>query len=324
MPAVDIVIATRDRPEQLVRCLQALAQQSVDDFGVIVVDDGSRSPVVDSIPSTLAAQLDLRSIRLDDSHGPGYARNAGVRASHATFVAFVDDDVRAEPDLLARHLEAQRAIGGRGATIGPLAEPPDWHPPAWNIWEARSLDCEYARMRAGSYRPTWRQFHTGNAFVRRTDFCAVGGFDERFRRAEDIELSLRLALSGVEFAFAEDAVGWHYAHRTLDSWLSIPRHYARCDVAVELLHPRSQWLTIVQRERGRRRASMRLARQALAGRGVRGPAARAACELARGMHALGQTRLSLSLLSLAYDVEYEASLRDALEMGDVDRLLAVS
>ena len=43
---------------------------------------------------------------------------------------------------------------------------------------------------------------------------ASGGFDERYRRAEDIELAHRLEKLGVQFFFNMEAVGYHYAERS--------------------------------------------------------------------------------------------------------------
>src|SRR5690606_14127087 len=121
--------------------------------------------------------LNLRLLRNEVSRGPAAARNRAVAAGDAPYVAFIDDDVRAEPDLLARQAAMMRARGPNTILIGPLCAPPDWRPTAWNRWEAAQLEVEYGRMARGEYRPTWRQFHTGNAFLPRATFEALGGFD---------------------------------------------------------------------------------------------------------------------------------------------------
>jgi len=48
---------------------------------------------------------------------------------------------------------------------------------------------------------------------------AAGGFDERFIRAQDIELARRLAKSGLRFYFDANAVIHHEPDKTLDTWL---------------------------------------------------------------------------------------------------------
>src|SRR5262249_47861284 len=80
-------------------------------------------------------------------------------------------------------------------------------------------------MNAGVYAPTFRQFYTGNASLPRRRFLEVGGFDTRFRRAEDVELAYRLDRVGILWIWNPDAVGHHYAERSFQSWLRTARDY---------------------------------------------------------------------------------------------------
>lgn len=312
MPEIDVVIATRNRERKLIDCLEGLTRQTFRDFVVVVVDDASDRPVRDAIPDSLAAQLALRVIRCDSNVGPGRARNCGVAEGSAEYIVFIDDDIVPDAGLLLRHRERMAACERPSVLFGPLAEPADWKPSPWTLWESRKLAREYARMSQGNYAPTWRQLFTGNAFLRRDAFMRVGGFDERFTRAEDIELGLRLAKAGHEFVFVSDAIGWHYAERSLDTWLEIPRRYARADAAIDRLHPSLGWLALVRRDQRRRSISLRAARAAarpaLVRRAVTYCAARGAGMLFR----CKMQRASLALLSLAYDVEYSASLSQVL------------
>ncbi len=310
MRDVDVVIATRNRPQPLERCLTALTRQAYRDFGVIVVDDASDEPVADHLPRDLRDALTPTVLRQERRAGPGAARNAGVAESGARYIVFVDDDVCAQPELVARHVAALAAGDGeRRAAIGPLAMPPDWRPTPWNLWEARTVDVEYGRMLRGEYRPTWRQFHTGNASLVRADFEAVGGFDERFDRAEDIELALRLRQHGVEFVFDPLAIGWHYAHRSLAAWRNVARSYARTDVMLSELHPELGWLHAIGRERARRHPALLLARRAFERRALRPLVTAGATGAARVLHAARARRLAMYGLSLAYDLEYSDALR---------------
>ena len=80
-PIFSIVIPTRDRLTQLVGCLEALAGQDYgwEKFEVIVVDDGSRTPV--PTDNKFAGRLDLTILRQFPSAGPSVARNFGARGS---------------------------------------------------------------------------------------------------------------------------------------------------------------------------------------------------------------------------------------------------
>src|SRR5690606_20498684 len=139
----------------------------ITDIHAIVVDDGSKQPVEDVLTVDLRARLPITVLRHPISRGPAAARNRAIRHGAAPYVAFVDDDVCADPHLIERHLAVVRAVGDHVISIGPLSAPPDWKPTPWNRWEALQVQAEYDRMEAREYVPTWRQFHTGNAFLAR-------------------------------------------------------------------------------------------------------------------------------------------------------------
>ncbi|WP_371668595.1 CDP-glycerol glycerophosphotransferase family protein [Streptomyces sp. NBC_00289] len=93
----------------LAECLESIARQSFRDFEVLLVDDGSTDGSVRIAADFCAADKRFRLIR-QHSHGPGHARNTGLRSMHprGEFLAFVDgDDVIPEYayELLVRTLE---------------------------------------------------------------------------------------------------------------------------------------------------------------------------------------------------------------------------
>lgn len=312
MPRVDVVIATYNRPDRLERCLQALARQTYNDFGVIVIDDASERPAEQGISEAIRERLSVRVIRLEENRGPGRARNFGVAASTSDLIAFVDDDVVPDPELLTNHVTAYD--GGDRDTIqfGPLAEPADWRPTPWNLWEARTLEHEYQRMQDGVYDPTWRQFFTGNAFVPRRIFQAAGGFDESFTRAEDIEFAYRATAAGAGIRFVPGAIGWHYAERSKQSWLRIARDYARFDITIDRIHPELGWQRIRDEERSSRNRASRLGFELLRRTHTETPGVLTVVGLAQAAFRLGLRRAALPLLSFAYSVEYERSYAASL------------
>jgi GT2 family glycosyltransferase len=309
MTDVAVVIPTYNRGKPLARCLEALTRQAVPPSEVIVVDDGSPVPVSEANSSEWSRLLPLRVIRNDANRGPAYSRNVGVRATKADLILFLDDDVAATPNLITHHLEARRQVP-RAAVIGPLAAPPDWRPTPWNLWEARSLAVEYERMKRREYAPTWRQFFTGNASVAREDFIEVGGFDERFTRAEDIELGIRLGHLGCEFVFEDRAIGWHYATRSRESWLRIPREYARFDELIDALYPELHWMDVVESELRARHPLVRFARAALRPIRLERSGAATAMAGASMLFRCGLTPPALAALSLSFTLEYSASQGD--------------
>lgn len=302
MSEIDVVIPTYDRAKSLITCLEALSHQSFSDFRVIVVDDSSPNDIEAEVRGRFEHVLDLDWIRLAGNSGPAYARNAGVAAGRAPLICFVDDDVVASPGLIAAHRTALSSNGKRFVSIGPLRAPRDWKPTPWIRWEARTLAREYERMLRREYHPTWRQLFTGNAMLRREDFERVGGFDTRFKRAEDIELGYRLWKSQCEFVFSRFAIGWHYAERSLSSWMRIPEMYAEADYAMSRAYPDLNWLETIDRERG---GAAGVASEVVARMGRLGPGVRRALVMsARGLDKTGVYSVATPLLSMAFNIGY--------------------
>ena len=173
-------------------------------------------------------------------------------------------------------------------------------------------------MTRGDWEATFRQFYTGNASLPRDLMHEVGGFDTRFRRAEDVEMSYRLHEAGCRFEFNSNAVGWHYAERSFESWLSNARAYGVNDVIFARDHGRPELLGIVRDEFPQRnaadprhgpgrcrppRGSVRRSRLC----STRRPAAAAR---------LGLARSASALLSAAYNVAYYRGIADELGGSD--------
>ncbi|MEU9638789.1 CDP-glycerol glycerophosphotransferase family protein [Streptomyces tendae] len=109
-PRLSVVVPFQDVEIYLAECLESIARQSFRDFEVILVDDGSTDSSTRIAADFCAADPRFRLVR-QESHGPGHARNTGLRAMHpqGEFLAFVDgDDVLPEYayELLIRTLEA--------------------------------------------------------------------------------------------------------------------------------------------------------------------------------------------------------------------------
>lgn len=198
----------------------------LDQFEVIVVSDGSPDGTNAYLESA-ETPLQLTPI-LQENQGVAVARNRGIREANADIILFVDDDVVPTPTLIEEHLK--KHTNNKTVVMGPMLTPPDFSMKPWVDWEQKMLMKQYDDMNNGVWEPTARQFYTGNTSVRREHLIEAGGFDPAFRRAEDVELAYRLDGMGLEFVFNYDAVGYHYAERSFDSWMAIPYAYGRNDV----------------------------------------------------------------------------------------------
>jgi GT2 family glycosyltransferase len=230
-PDLSVVVPTFNRRNGLARLLYALAEQtySPDRFEVVVVNDGSTDGT-DELLRTIQTPYRLHVLQQANA-GPAAARNLGVQQAAGRIVVFLDDDVLPASELLAAHAAAQDDAGDL-VVVGPMSPPTNWSRSVWVRWEERQLLKQYEAMAIGQYPCTPRQFYTGNASVPRALLEAAGGFDDRFKRAEDVELAFRMWSLGARFLFERRAEVLHYASRSFRSWTRTPYQYGRYDVVM--------------------------------------------------------------------------------------------
>jgi GT2 family glycosyltransferase len=203
-PSVTVVAAAHNRAVRVGRLLDALRGQTlgVDNFDVIIVDDGSR----DETPAVLAeaaARGDLRMTVLtqSDAQGPATARNRGWREAQTELIAFTDDDCRPEADwlevLLASHTGREDRIV-QGQTLPDPDELGELGP------FSKTLELTYQSP----------HFETCNILYPRALLERCGGFNEDFPApaGEDTDLGRRATSLGAVAVFAPEAVVYHAVH----------------------------------------------------------------------------------------------------------------
>jgi len=98
MVLVSVVIPLYNKKNYIERTIRSVLMQTVEDFEMIIIDDGSVDGSVDVVKTFLDSRI--RLIR-QENHGVSAARNNGVRNSRADFIAFLD----ADDEWLADHLK---------------------------------------------------------------------------------------------------------------------------------------------------------------------------------------------------------------------------
>ena len=96
VPRATIAVCTRDRPDDLRRCLEGLMAMPDDGQEVVVVDN---APATEATRELVAAYPRVRYVR-EDRPGLDCARNRALREAHHEVVAFTDDDSVPDPHWL--------------------------------------------------------------------------------------------------------------------------------------------------------------------------------------------------------------------------------
>ncbi|PIE39475.1 MAG: hypothetical protein CSA53_01400 [Gammaproteobacteria bacterium] len=116
-PFFSVVVPTRNRVDWLRRCLQGIAEQTYDNYEVVIIDDGSDADVAEAytaMTAELGKRFRLIFANSDSRHrmGPSAVRNWGIEQARGEYIAFCDDDdYWIANDLLATAATALKSNG---------------------------------------------------------------------------------------------------------------------------------------------------------------------------------------------------------------------
>jgi glycosyltransferase involved in cell wall biosynthesis len=211
MSELSIIIPTYNRAGRLRTCLEALAAQTqpTGDFEVIVVVDGSTDGTAGML-AKLNLPFSLTVLHQANS-GQQIARNYGAAHARGRYYLFLDDDIIAEPQLVAEHLRLHRQherVAGIGQMTLDVGEA-DW----FTKRVAEGWREHYRQLNQPGRRPSWPDAYGGNLSVSRADFMAAGGFAPDLRRSHDIEFAFRLEQHGLTFVYLPRATGRQEEHK---------------------------------------------------------------------------------------------------------------
>jgi O-antigen biosynthesis protein len=244
---VSIVVATRDRPDDLRNLLASLTRlRTGRRVEIIVVDNhpasGQTAPVVAAFPG----------VRLvpEPRRGLSYARNAGIVASSGDLVVCTDDDVVVPPGWLEALL-APFADGEVMAVTGNVL-PADLSSRPERLFEAYgglgrgverlSVDDRWFWAFRGAV-PTWKLGGTANAAFRASIFehPRIGLFDEALGAgtpagcSEDTDLFYRILRAGYRMVYEPRVFVWHRHRRSMEALRRQLFAYAKGHVAAQLM-----------------------------------------------------------------------------------------
>ena len=200
-PHIAVVVPSHDRALRLRWLLNALEDQALENFEVIVAHDSGdeTEALLDQHP--LARRGVLRSVRFAPGAGPAVKRNAGWRAARAPLVAFTDDDCRPPREWLTNAVAAAEGASARAVIQGATEPDPD----------ERNLLYRAAHVLTQRVDPPDPWAQTCNIVYPRALLERLGGFDESLPVAagEDTDLALRARAAGAELVAAPEVRTYH-------------------------------------------------------------------------------------------------------------------
>lgn len=180
--AFSVIIPVHNRARQLAECLVSVRAQTLRDFELIVVDDGSTDGTCDGL-----AAADNLTVVTKSNGGPASARNVGAEKARGRYLFFLDSDDLAFPWTLSTFAAAIAGGDKPDVICGNFVEFRGTPP----VLKQAERDVTFYRnyleaARNGLYAAG------GMIAVKRDVFLAAGGFDVGMKVAEDHDLMLRL------------------------------------------------------------------------------------------------------------------------------------
>ena len=246
---ISVVIGTRNRPSDLVLCLQSLAKQDHPSYEVVVVDQSTSEEARIAVREAIGDPAWLQLIP-SPTVGRSNALNIALETCSSDIIAFTDDDCAMPTDWVSRidsffneNPEVDIVTGPVHAGSAKGAKGPVYFPSLY-FTERRVVEVgEVAGMGA-------------NMAFRRSIIKKVGGFDPYlgtgafFQAGEDTDLVYRCQLAGSAAVREPSLTITHLAWRSLDEWNKVLYKYGFGDAAYGMKHVRCRDWAMARRTFG--------------------------------------------------------------------------
>ena len=204
-----IIVPVYNRPDEVDELLESLCSQTLKDFEVIIVEDGSQKPCKD-VCDKYADILDLHYYNKENS-GPGQSRNYGVERAKGDYVIILDSDVvlpnnyltAVDSSLFSLHSSLDIVAWG-----GPDAAHPSFTPTQKAISYSMTSFFTTGGIRGGKAKLDKFYPRSFNMGIRRDVYLQLGGFS-KMRFGEDIDFSYRIVEAGHNPRLFPEAWVWH-------------------------------------------------------------------------------------------------------------------
>ena len=199
------IIPVFNRPDEVDELLESLTHQTLRDFEVVVVEDGSDVPCRDVV-ERYADRLQVHYYAKPNS-GPGQTRNYGVERAKGDYVLILDSDV-VLPEGYLQAVDHELAATPCDAFGGPDRAHASFSKMQKAINYAMTSFFTTGGIRGGKKKMDKFYPRSFNMGVRRAVYHELGGFSA-MRFGEDIDFSTRLIRSGHVSRLFQSAWVWH-------------------------------------------------------------------------------------------------------------------
>ena len=199
------IIPVYNRPDEVEELLESMCTQTLHDFEVVIVEDGSSIPCKEVV-DRYTDRLNIRYFSKPNS-GPGQTRNYGVERASGEYVLILDSDVVLPNDYL-QAVENELKARPCDAFGGPDRAHPSFSPTQKAINYAMTSFFTTGGIRGGKKKMDKFYPRSFNMGVRTEVYKALEGFS-KMRFGEDIDFSTRIFKGGYSCRLFPEAWVWH-------------------------------------------------------------------------------------------------------------------
>jgi GT2 family glycosyltransferase len=224
LPAASLLICSRNRAQLLWETIDSILQSAEVPAEMVIIDQS------DAPDPRLAAYQPERDCHFrylwSERKGVSLGRNMAAAAASHPILVFTDDDMRATADWFGLIARAAQAAGPLVAVTGRVLPGDD---EGTEGFAPSTRDDEQVVQYVG--RINRDVLFTNNMALRRADFDALGGFDERlgpgtpFPAAEDNEFAFRWLEAGGQIIYDPAPTMYHRAWRSEQEYIWLHWHY---------------------------------------------------------------------------------------------------
>jgi len=200
-----IIIPVFNRPNEVDELLESLTIQTLANFEVIIIEDGSKITCKD-VCDKYSEKLDLKYFMKENS-GPGQSRNYGAERANGEYLIILDSDV-VLPSNYIKAIDDEINSNDTDAFGGPDCA----HDSFTNTQKAISYSMTSffttGGIRGGKKKLDKFYPRSFNMGIKRDVYSKLNGFSD-MRFGEDIDFSIRIFKSGYKCRLFPEAWVWH-------------------------------------------------------------------------------------------------------------------
>ena len=228
-----IIIPVYNRPQEVDELLESLCAQTLKDFEIVVVEDGSKEKC-DLVCEKYKDRLNLNYYFKTNS-GPGPSRNYGAERSHGDYLIILDSDVIV-PENYLEIIKEELDREPCDAFGGPDSAHPSFTPIQKAINYAMTSFFTTGGIRGGKRKMDKFYPRSFNLGIKKSVYEALEGFAP-MRYGEDIDLSTRIFMNGYSCRLFPDAFVYHKRRVKFSSFFRQVKHSGEARVILKNKYP---------------------------------------------------------------------------------------